>query len=476
MNRKSSPRLFSQPQGLDLSPKIYYQNPLSPYSSNNAPIIPPTVNERYDYDTRNTLQRANSFNFFPVSTERFRSNTCPDESLLEPSYSGYNPTLPQPIIDPYWENRRILTADVIRDTTVTKLQQLLSQYNANVTFTDNGTSYHLIIIFTDAVSIQAAYNNFNGMSVNDEYVHFDIPTSLAQPPENYRSFPINSQRSYSETHLLNPQANEYCPTPDYHLTRAQSEIYYDSASDHSPQRPSATSNLLPSSDYSNEYFVLSPTYYEGDMSPSYTNNSVFPSSPSLNGEYNSDWNNYKMYVNNPMPVMQRRGSEHVNGSITASGRVRTSHSESDTSCYTLNISRVENGEDRRTTLMIRNIPNKYSQVMLLNEINTNYKGTYDFFYLPIDFKNNCNVGYAFINFIKPTTIVKFFKEFNKRKWSRFNSEKICELKYGRRQGKDALINHFRHSSVINVDEKYRPLLFHSNGVNAGEPEMFPAGI
>ena len=36
--------------------------------------------------------------------------------------------------------------------------------------------------------------------------------------------------------------------------------------------------------------------------------------------------------------------------------------------------------------MIRNIPNKYTQKMLLQKINENHKDKYDFFYLPIDFK------------------------------------------------------------------------------------------
>ena len=49
--------------------------------------------------------------------------------------------------------------------------------------------------------------------------------------------------------------------------------------------------------------------------------------------------------------------------------------------------------------MIRNIPNKYNKELMRETIDRNFKDTYDFFYLPIDFKNNCNVGYAFINFI-----------------------------------------------------------------------------
>ena len=38
--------------------------------------------------------------------------------------------------------------------------------------------------------------------------------------------------------------------------------------------------------------------------------------------------------------------------------------------------------------MIKNIPNKYNQTMLINKIDQNHSNKYDFFYLPIDFKVN----------------------------------------------------------------------------------------
>lgn len=81
--------------------------------------------------------------------------------------------------------------------------------------------------------------------------------------------------------------------------------------------------------------------------------------------------------------------------------------------------------------MIRNIPNKYTKEQMLATINRKFKDKFDFFYLPIDFFNECNVGYAFINFIDLKDIELFYKTFNNQKWARFNSEKICKINYAR---------------------------------------------
>lgn len=106
--------------------------------------------------------------------------------------------------------------------------------------------------------------------------------------------------------------------------------------------------------------------------------------------------------------------------------------------------------------MIRNIPNKYTQKMLLERIDRFHAQRWDFFYLPIDLKNNCNVGYAFINFVDPLFIVPFYEDLNAKSWERFNSEKICEITYGRLQGKLDLVENFSHSSDT---RKVKPLVY-----------------
>jgi len=142
-----------------------------------------------------------------------------------------------------------------------------------------------------------------------------------------------------------------------------------------------------------------------------------------------------------------------------------------TNKFQLDLERVASGEDQRTTLMLRNLPNKYTQPMLVDTLLENHKGAFDFIYLPVDFEQNANVGYAFINLVHPRLIIKFYADFHGHKWSKFNSSKVCEVAYARLQGKASLITHFQNSSLMNEQAEYRPVLFNA----AGELEPFPVG-
>ena len=116
-------------------------------------------------------------------------------------------------------------------------------------------------------------------------------------------------------------------------------------------------------------------------------------------------------------------------------------------------------QDNRTTLMIKNIPNKYTISSFLEEINIYFKNTYDVFYLPIDYVNKCNLGFAFINFVEPLHILLFYELYRGKKWKKFKSDKICELLYAKYNNKKELIEHFEKGKVLLFDsQEKRPLI------------------
>ncbi|GAU17629.1 hypothetical protein TSUD_255040 [Trifolium subterraneum] len=135
--------------------------------------------------------------------------------------------------------------------------------------------------------------------------------------------------------------------------------------------------------------------------------------------------------------------------------------QSDTN-YQIDIEKIVNGEDTRTSLMIRNIPKGHTSEMLISEINDTQPGTLDFFYLRV--KNNDrnkNVGYAFINFVAPSKIVSFYQAFNGKNWDKVESEKVVSLAYARVQGMQALIMEYemKNPDAMTMDMQFRPTVF-----------------
>ncbi|EGY15432.1 uncharacterized protein VDAG_06596 [Verticillium dahliae VdLs.17] len=164
----------------------------------------------------------------------------------------------------------------------------------------------------------------------------------------------------------------------------------------------------------------------------------------------------------PRPDIRRQHASRVNR-MSLYG-VASHHNHVD-------VGRIREGTDVRTTIMLRNIPNKVDQAMLKRIVDDSSWGKYDFMYLRIDFANDCNVGYAFINF------VDFVNARGNQRWNCFKSDKVAEISYATIQGKDCLVQKFRNSSVMLEAAHYRPKLFYtSNGPVpelAGQEEPFP---
>eukprot|EP01133_Synstelium_polycarpum_P013891 gene13891-16387_t len=114
--------------------------------------------------------------------------------------------------------------------------------------------------------------------------------------------------------------------------------------------------------------------------------------------------------------------------------------------FILSIDKVKQSLDCRTSLMIKNLPNRLTQTNLLSIIDEHFRGAYDFLYLPIDPNSKVNYGYAFINFTDYNYVVPFYSEFNSRKWDKYYCSKVCEITYARIQGKLSLIQHLKSSN------------------------------
>merc|ERR1739845_286279 len=90
-----------------------------------------------------------------------------------------------------------------------------------------------------------------------------------------------------------------------------------------------------------------------------------------------------------------------------------------------------------TTIMLKRIPKQYTRSMLIDRLNRQFKGSFDFLYLPPDSSDNTNIGHAFINFRTPQWAAQFGSMFNGVKTSiclpGFGDKNVAEVVLARPQ-------------------------------------------
>jgi hypothetical protein len=104
-----------------------------------------------------------------------------------------------------------------------------------------------------------------------------------------------------------------------------------------------------------------------------------------------------------------------------------------------------------TTMMIRNIPSRYSQHDLMMDLAAlGFAGTFDFLYIPMDKSTSSNVGYAFVNFIDPywaSKCMQSFENYRFTRYSRHGSKKVATVSVAHLQGLAKNLEHYEKSAV-----------------------------
>ena len=198
--------------------------------------------------------------------------------------------------------------------------------------------------------------------------------------------------------------------------------------------------------YSNNNSVYFPSSSTSPSSTDYSRNNSLGSSGSFYIQGYDSNNNINL---NNMNINNKDNFIFSNNNSKKDKKNRPTEKKFD---LNIDIKRIIYLEDRRTTLMIKNIPNKFNRDALLKTIDENFKGAYDLFILPTDANGSKNFGYSFINFTNCYYIPYFYFLFHEKKWSSTNSQKVCQITYSKIQGRNSLLSHYSSKMVFKNSE------------------------
>ena len=341
----------------------------------------------YPYDQINLMSNTTTTNYF-------------QNSYISQNYMNFSTkyNLPSPI-----NNRNIISLNNNNN----KINKILNEKN-----TDNSEQN----VKNENINGQ---NNKNLNSTNN-----DLSKKINPNQKDIIDLPL----------ILNQNSTQNMPI-NYNIPKLNLNMtYYPKIQNRSIQFPkqsldkSSSSNLLPElkDSHNNNINNLNNTKLK-------VNNITEQSNSNNNSPTNNSNINYTNYQNNKMKATFNKNNNINNNNIKGQKGEK----------QFINLEDIANGKDTRTTIMIRNIPIKYTDE-ILNETFKDFHGKYDCLYMPYDYEKNGNKGYAFINFVNPLHILLFYEKFNGKKWMHFESSKICELNMAHFQGVNEIQKHAKN--------------------------------
>jgi len=120
--------------------------------------------------------------------------------------------------------------------------------------------------------------------------------------------------------------------------------------------------------------------------------------------------------------------------------------------------RPDPAEGGFSTLMVRNIPVRYTQDMLLKEWPNH--GTYDFLYLPICIDRKRNASFCFINFVTEAHATAFQAKWQKQRLDHYSARKPLDISAADVQGRDQnLLQIMRNKTFRIKNLHFQPAIF-----------------
>jgi len=124
-------------------------------------------------------------------------------------------------------------------------------------------------------------------------------------------------------------------------------------------------------------------------------------------------------------------------------------------------------ERARTTVMIRNLPTTFNRDDVVRTLNDcGFQGRFDFLYVPIDFRSDASLGYAFVNMTSPADARELWTSFDGFKDWGVPSDRTCSVCWSSpHQGYDDHVLRFRNSPVMHEDVPldHKPMIFQNGG-------------